>query len=72
MKRRFKISVIVMAAFFLFIATVHDATIQTPPVELYTAFEVDNDNDADGNETCNEFICCTFDKLILIRADGLQ
>lgn len=66
MKRQFKVAVIVMAAFFLFIATVHDATIQSPPVELYTAFDVDID-DTDGTETCSEFICCTFEKILLIR-----
>lgn len=70
MKIRFKVAVIVLAAFFLFIAPVHDAMIQTPPVELYTAFDVDNDDEADGNETCSEFICCTFEKLLLIRTES--
>lgn len=65
-----KVAVIVLAAFFLFIATVHDATIQSPHVELYTAFEVDTGNETDGNETCSEFICCTFEKLLLIRAES--
>lgn len=67
-----KTAVIVLAVIILSVAPVYNAMIQTPPVELYTAFDVDNDNEADGNETCSEFICCTFDKLILIRADGLQ
>lgn len=63
-----KVAVIFMAAFFLFIATLHDAMIQTPPVELYTAFDVDID-DTDGTETCSEFICCTFEKILLIRSE---
>jgi hypothetical protein len=67
MKKSLTAAVIVLAAFFLFIAPVHDAMIQTPPVELYTLFEVDNDNDAGGAETCSEFICCTFEKMLLIR-----
>lgn len=69
MKGQFKVAAIVMAAFFLFIATVHDASIQSPPVELYTVLDVDNDNESDGNETCNEFICCTFEKILLIRSE---
>ena len=67
--KAFKSAVIVMAVFFLFIAPVHDAMLQSPPVELYTLFEVDNDIDADGNETCSEFICTTFEKMLLIRSE---
>lgn len=66
-----KVAVIVMAAFILFIATVHDATIQSPPVEIYSLLEVDTD-ETDGTEICNEFICCTFEKILLIRSNGLQ
>jgi hypothetical protein len=73
MKLRFKVAVIVvLAAFFISITPVHDAMVQTPAVDLYTAFNVDTDNESDGNETCSEFICCTFEKILLIRADGLQ
>ena len=67
-----KVAVIIMAAFFLSVEPVYNAMTQPPPVELYTVFDVDNDNEADGNETCSEFICCTFEKILLIRADGLQ
>ncbi len=67
--KAFKAAVIVLAAFFLFITPVHDAMIQTPPVELYTSFDGYNDNEADGNETCSEFLCCSFEKLLFIRSD---
>jgi hypothetical protein len=66
MKKSLKSAVIVLAVFFLFIAPVHNAMLQSPPVELYTLLEVDNDNDADGAETCSEFVCCTFEKMLLI------
>ncbi len=69
MKKSLKAAVIVLAAFFLFIAPVHNAMLQAPPVEIYTLFEVDNDNDADGAETCTEFFCCTFEKMLLIRSE---
>ena len=72
--KAFKAAVIVLAAFFLFIAPVHDATIQMPPVEIYTLLDNCADTDSasviDGNEICNEFICCTFEKLLLIRAEA--
>jgi hypothetical protein len=64
-----KSAVIVLAAFFLFIAPVHDAMLQAPPMEIYTIIEVDNNNDADGAETCSEFVCCTFEKILLIRSE---
>jgi len=67
MKKSLKAVVIVLAAFFLFIAPIHDAMLQSPPIELYTLLEVDNDNDADGSETCSEFVCTTFEKMLLIR-----
>ncbi len=67
MKKSLKAAVVVLAAFFLFIAPVHDAMLQAPPAELYTLLDVDNNNDADGAETCSEFVCCTFEKMLLIR-----
>ncbi len=73
--KAFKAAVIVLAAFFLFIAPVHDATIQTPPVELYTALDGYIDAEAISIDyettTCSEFLCCSLDKLLSIRSDDI-
>lgn len=71
-----KSAVIVLAAFFLFIAPpLHDATIQTPPVEIYTAIDgyIDAEAISIDYETtaCSEFLCCSLDKLLSIRSDDI-
>jgi hypothetical protein len=73
--KAFKAAVIVLAAFVLFIAPVHDAMIQTPPVELYAVFDgcIDDEAISIDYETtnCSEFLCCSLDKLLSIRSDDI-
>ena len=71
--KAFKAAVIVLASFFLFIAPVHDAMIQTPAVEIYLAIDGHIDSDAitadEETVTCSEFVCSSIEGLLFILAD---